>query len=99
MDQKVLEVVLTSTGPMKSKMTAGVGWGEESCEVCLVGSVADIRVSRDGKSVFSLRILPDGRLILTSYQSGYETYVPQNLSLIPTRPWPATEAAEAEGKP
>ena len=99
MKQKSLEVVLTATDAMGTKgPVANTGWGEDGCELCVVGPVADIRVSQAGESKFSLRIFEDGTLVLTSYYGVYNTGVPQNLTLRPSRPWKAAEAGgEGDG--
>ncbi len=97
MSQQTLEVVLTATGTMDVKgPEENIGWGEDGCELCVVGLVADIRVSQGGESKFSLRICEDGMLILTSYDGRYDTSVPQNLTLRPGRPWEAADAAKGE---
>ncbi len=93
MSQKTLEVVLTATGEIDIKGPEEIiGWGEDGHELRVVGSVADIRVLQAGEDKFSLRILGDGRLVLTSYCGAYDTGVPQNLTLRPGRPWKAAEA-------
>lgn len=98
MSQKMLGVILTLAGPAEVEgPVETTGWGDDGCEVFIGGPVADIRVTREGQRQFSLRILGDGTLILTSYSGSHETSVPQNLRLTPTRPWEAAEAAGGEG--
>lgn len=36
---------------------------------------------------FSIRILEDGSLIITSHAAMYDTQVPQNMRLTPIEPW------------
>jgi hypothetical protein len=97
MPQKDLELVVTAVGPIDVKGPEEcLGWGDRGQDACLVGPIAEIRVSRDGQAEFSLRILPNGDLILTNYQGSHEITVPQNLRLSPSRTW---NAAEAKGTP
>lgn len=92
MPQKELELVVTATGPLDVKGPEECsGWGDQGRDLCVQGAIAEIRVSRGGQSEFSLRILPSGDLILTSYQGVYEATVPQNLRLVPSREWDAAE--------
>ena len=94
MPQKSIELVVTLTGaPRIEGPVKTIGWGDEGHEMAILGPVANIRVSRDGDSEFSLRILDDGRLILTYYNSGYTNSVPQNLQFIPYRLWTTPVAA------
>jgi hypothetical protein len=94
MSQKELEIVLTATGPLLAKGPVECrGWGDGGQDLCVSGPIANILVSRNGQSEFSLRILGDGRLIFTNYRGLYETTVTPNLMLRPDRPW---ETANAE---
>lgn len=87
-EQKVITVKLTSTSPIDvGKIENGHGWGDRAQEIELTGEVAQIQVKRDGKSTFSIRILENGNLILTSYDTFFTQMVSQNLRLENGRPW------------
>lgn len=97
MAQKELELVVTAAGPIGVEGPGECfGWGDQGQDLCVHGAIAEIRVSRNGQSEFSLRILPSGDLILTNYQGAYDTAVPQNLRLVPSRTW---DAADEKGTP
>ena len=90
MSQQTIEVVITATDTMDIKgPEENIGWGKNGCDLCVVGPVANIRVSQGGEDGFSLRIFGNGTLTLTSHQGVYETDVPRNLTLCPSRPWAA----------
>lgn len=63
-------------------------WGDSARETRIQGTVLEVAVERDNELQFGLRIMENGRLILTDYaHMGYQTSVPQNLTLEPTHPW------------
>lgn len=64
------------------------GWGETGHVSIVTGKATEIIVKREGKHQFGLRILEDGSVILTSYDS---LLTPQlwdrNLKFTNERPW------------
>lgn len=87
MSQPKLGVEITSTGLVTVQEADADGWGEDGHKVYVEGEVADIRIIRNGNTEYSLRILPNGELILTSYQGPMDTMVDRNLRLTPSRKW------------
>lgn len=88
-DQKEIEVIFTFTGraiEVKGPVEV-MGWGDEGNELCVRGQIAELHVRRNEKDEFSIRILPDGTLILTKYGGVYDTIAPQNLQLKPSNNW------------
>lgn len=64
-------------------------WGEGAETTSVEGTRPEqIKISRNGRAQFSIRILETGRLILTDYAGMYfEVAVPQNFTLNPAQPW------------
>ena len=86
-----LEVVVTCTEKPIIGMPQYVsGWGDDGNEAKITGQVKEIRVDRNGKSQFGIRILDNGEIIITDYgHMCFETSVPQNVRFKPARPWKA----------
>ena len=64
------------------------GWGDHGSKTLIVGDVQEIRVDRNGQLQFGFRIMADGRIIITQYGNlCLQVAVPQNVSLVPARPW------------
>ncbi len=91
-EQKQISVVLTSTGEMEvGERSSASGWGPDGEMVAVDGPVSEIMVKYGGSSSFSIRILPDGSLIFTSYTYHHiEAPMVRNLHIDNDRPW--TEA-------
>lgn len=85
-----LEVVLTCADekPVVGMPQYVSGWGDEGSETTIKGPVKEIRVDRNGKSQFGIRILDNGEIIITDYgHMCFEASVPQNVRFKPARPW------------
>jgi hypothetical protein len=88
--QKLLAVYLTSTSPVEvGKPDHAHGWGEDAQEVRVVGEVAQIMVRRgsEDESCFSIRITPEGHLIITAYNTTFSLSAPNNMWMHNDRPW------------
>lgn len=83
-------VEVITEGPSSMTHDEARGWGDKAEKTTVAGTRPEqIQINRDGKPQFSLRILPDGRLILTDYVNAHYTVdVPQNFTLNPDRTWP-----------
>ncbi len=88
--QKNLVLEVTSTGKVKTgKPYPANGWGEDAQKVLVEGEIAEIiiRKGKEGEAVIGLRILPNGDVILTSYNTFFTQPVERNLRLDNGRPW------------
>ena len=62
------------------------GWGEGVSRAKVAGRPLEIRIDRNGKAQFGIRVTEDGGLIITDYGSlCWETFVPQNIRFMPGR--------------
>jgi hypothetical protein len=89
MGRPELKIELTATEPIKAgEPVDASGWGDDAQSIEVTGKVAEIKVTKDGKSQFGLRI--QGRRIPGPHRLR-EYAVPircrKNLLLTPYRPW------------
>lgn len=87
MSEPKLGVEILSSGPVTVQEGDPIGWGEDGRAVYIEGEIGSIRISRDGESEYFLRILSDGRLILTTCRGRLTTTLDTNLRLTPTHLW------------
>jgi hypothetical protein len=89
MGRPELKIELTATEPVKAgEPEHASGWGDDAQSIEVTGKVAEIKVTKDGKSQFGLRIQDDGSLVLTDYGNMlFQLDAGSNLWLTPYRPW------------
>lgn len=86
-NQMSIEVIVKENPKLVQTKKAS-GWGDNAHTVNVTGEIRKITISRDGESQIGIRIEDDGTITITDYSNrGYETSVPQNLTLTPRRPW------------
>ena len=87
MSNPIVKVELTGTNAIKVGKSEPVdGWGENGEQVRLTGQLVEVDIYRGNDLHFSVRILEDGSLILTSGQQ-FETVAESQIRLKATRPW------------
>jgi len=87
MSDPKLGVEILSSGPVTIREAEAVGWSENGRTVYIEGEVGSIQISRNGEAEYSLRVFPDGRLVLTTYRGRLTMTGEVNLCLNPTHPW------------
>jgi len=87
--QKKISVELVSLDKTSVKVPSEYvdGWGRESQRITVSGEIAQIEVRKGDKAQFGIRILEDGSIILTSYDSMFSQDVDRNLRLKNEQPW------------
>lgn len=85
---KLTARIITGDTPTADVDYPPQGRGKDARETRVTGEIREIVIAKDGKSQFGIHILDNGEIILTDYgPMCFETAVPQNLRLVPTRPW------------
>lgn len=87
MNAKMSVHVVTSQKPEITSERAD-GWGERAVVTKLKGNALDITIANDGEPAISIRILPEGDLIITNYGSSFTVDMERNLHLKNNAPWP-----------
>jgi hypothetical protein len=88
-----VEITTVDTPGMEGPLPPPSGWGHDARKVMVEGKVVEIMIRRDGEdgfggAEFGIRILEDGSVILTSYNSMLTTSLcERNLRLTNERPW------------
>lgn len=86
--QTVEVEVVTVDKPESTPAGEISGWGDTGHKSSITGKATQVVIKRDGKHQFGIRILEDGSVILTSYDS---ILTPQlwdrNLRFTNERPW------------
>ena len=63
--------IITDSMPTISSEHAS-GWGEKAVSTTIVGEPMRFTFIRDGEPTFSVRMLEDGRLVITNYKGTFE---------------------------
>jgi len=80
--------ITTVDSPVVGPIKGVSGWGEHARSVTVSGRAVEIIVRRGDKSEFGIRILEDGSIILTGYNSLLTTeLVVHSLRFENERPW------------